>query len=66
MREFAIGIQRCKATCEFFAYCQGSHAGNRYFEHGTFAATETQHCRTSTQALVLALHDIAYPKEIAA
>lgn len=59
VREFQLGIQRCKATCEFFAYCQGSHAGNRYFEHGTFAATETEHCRTSTQALILALHDIA-------
>lgn len=59
VREFQVGIQQCKATCQFFDYCQGSHAGNRYFEHGTFTATETQHCRTSTQALILALHDIA-------
>ncbi|MGH3870573.1 MAG: cyclophane-forming radical SAM peptide maturase AmcB [Pseudonocardiaceae bacterium] len=59
VREFQLGIEQCKATCEFFAYCQGSHAGNRYFEHGTFTATETEHCRTSTQALILALHDIA-------
>lgn len=59
VREFGFGIQQCKVACEFFAYCQGSHAGNRYFEHGTFTATETQHCRTSTQALILALHEIA-------
>lgn len=59
VREFQAGVQRCKASCEFFAYCQGSHAGNRYFEHGEFTATETEHCRTSTQALVLALHDLA-------
>lgn len=59
VREFQIGIQRCKETCEFFAYCQGSHAGNRFFEHGDFTATETEHCRTSTQALVLALHDLS-------
>lgn len=59
VREFQTGVQRCKVSCEFFAYCQGSHAGNRYFEHGNFTATETEHCRTSTQALVLALHDLA-------
>ena len=27
----AVGPRR-----EFFAYCQGAHAGDRYFEHGTF------------------------------
>ena len=63
VREFIEGVRRCKATCDFFAFCQGSHAGNRYFEHGTFAATETQHCRNSTQAVVLALHDLSYPTE---
>lgn len=51
VREFLVGLERCKATCEFFAYCQGAHAGDRYFEHGTFTATETEHCRTSVQAL---------------
>jgi uncharacterized protein len=62
LREFQIGVRQCRAVCEFFAYCQGSHAGNRYFEHGTFVASETEHCRTSTQALVLALNDIANAK----
>lgn len=27
VRDFAVGIQRCKQTCEFFAYCQGVHPG---------------------------------------
>ncbi|NIK58237.1 cyclophane-forming radical SAM peptide maturase AmcB [Kribbella shirazensis] len=58
VQEFRVGIERCRAACEFFAHCQGAHAGNRYFEHGTFVATETEHCRTSVQAVVLALHDI--------
>lgn len=35
IREFLVGLEQCKATCEFFAYCQGAHAGDRYFEHGT-------------------------------
>jgi uncharacterized protein len=64
VREFVTGVRRCREQCQFFAYCQGSHAGNRYFEHGSFTATETAHCRTSTQALVLALHDVAYPEEV--
>jgi uncharacterized protein len=59
VHEFMIGLERCKATCGFFAYCQGAHAGDRYFEHGTFTATETDHCRTSVQAPVLALAELA-------
>lgn len=58
VQEFHDGVERCRSSCDFFAFCQGSHAGNRFFEHGNFLATETEHCRTSTQAVVLALHDI--------
>ncbi|GAA3126255.1 uncharacterized protein JOF29_002579 [Kribbella aluminosa] len=65
VQEFRLGINRCKAICEFFAHCQGAHAGNRHFEHGNFLATETEHCRTSTQAVVLALHDIHSERRIA-
>lgn len=63
VQEFIGGLERCKETCEFFAYCQGAHAGNRYFEHGTFSATETEHCRTSFQAPVLALAELISGKD---
>jgi len=63
VQEFLIGLERCKATCEFFSYCQGAHAGDRYFEHGTFTATETEHCKTSVQAPVLALADLVNTEE---
>lgn len=63
VREFLVGLERCKATCEFFSYCQGAHAGDRYFEHGTFTATETEHCKSSVQAPVLALADLVDRKE---
>ncbi|MGH3922247.1 MAG: cyclophane-forming radical SAM peptide maturase AmcB [Pseudonocardiaceae bacterium] len=63
VQEFLIGLERCKTTCEFFSYCQGAHAGDRYFEHGTFMATETEHCKTSVQAPVLALADLVNRKE---
>jgi len=65
VQEFMVGLERCKATCEFFSYCQGAHAGDRYFEHGTFTATETEHCKTSVQALVHALAELTERKEIA-
>lgn len=65
VQEFRDGVARCKASCNFFAHCQGSHAGNRFFEHGNFFATETEHCRTSTQAVVLALHDITSERNMA-
>jgi uncharacterized protein len=55
VREFAQGLAACQATCSFWEYCRGSHASNRFFEHGTFAATETSHCRGNTQAPVTAL-----------
>lgn len=63
VQEFMVGLERCKAKCEFFAYCQGAHAGDRYFEHGTFTATETEHCKTSVQAPVLALAELVNRKE---
>lgn len=66
VREFLDGVAQCKATCEFFAWCQGAHAGNRYFEHGTFTATETNHCQTTYQAPVLALHDHTIGKDTSA
>jgi uncharacterized protein len=63
VQEFMVGLERCKATCEFFSYCQGAHAGDRYFEHGTFTATETEHCKTSVQAPVLALAELPNRRE---
>ncbi len=63
VHEFVAGLEACKATCKFFHYCQGAHAGDRYFEHGTFTATETNHCRVSVQAPVLALADLTTGKE---
>ncbi|MEW2500009.1 hypothetical protein AB0878_05945 [Amycolatopsis sp. NPDC047767] len=41
VREFAAGLEECKQTWEFFSFCQGAHAGDRFFQHGTFTATET-------------------------
>lgn len=64
VQDYATGISRCQSSCDFFAYCQGAHAGNRYFEHASFTATETAHCRASYQAPVLALADLNHVRSV--
>ncbi len=45
--EFVEGVEACRATCPYFGFCGGGHAANRYFEHGRFDGTETEHCHNS-------------------
>ncbi|MDG4790717.1 radical SAM protein [Micromonospora sp. WMMD1102] len=45
--EFLAGVENCRARCPYFGFCGGGHAANRYFEHGRFDGTETDHCRNS-------------------
>jgi uncharacterized protein len=55
VREFMTGLSRCRAECEFWDFCRGAQAANRYFENGSLASTETAYCRLTRQALVTAL-----------
>jgi uncharacterized protein len=57
LREYAAAITECAVTCEFYDFCRGAEAGNRFFEHGTFTVAETQYCRNTRQALVRAAAD---------
>ncbi|MEV6972549.1 cyclophane-forming radical SAM peptide maturase AmcB [Kitasatospora sp. NPDC093806] len=57
VREFLAGLDECEAGCEFYGFCRGAQAGNRYFENGRLDTTETDYCRVSRQALVTALSD---------
>jgi uncharacterized protein len=45
--EFMRGIEGCRTGCPYFGFCGGAHAANRYFEHGRFDGTQTNHCRSS-------------------
>ncbi|WP_307803733.1 cyclophane-forming radical SAM peptide maturase AmcB [Micromonospora echinofusca] len=47
VREFLTGVEACRSGCPYFGFCGGGHAANRYFEHGRFDGTETEHCRNS-------------------
>ncbi|MFF7192367.1 cyclophane-forming radical SAM peptide maturase AmcB [Streptomyces sp. NPDC008079] len=59
VRDFLTGLDRCQAQCEFFDFCRGAQAANRYFENGSLTSTATNYCRVSRQALVTALSTLA-------
>ncbi|MFF0296565.1 cyclophane-forming radical SAM peptide maturase AmcB [Kitasatospora sp. NPDC004614] len=65
VREFLTGLDECEARCEFFGFCRGAQAGNRYFENGRLDTTETNYCRVSRQALVTALSDTVREEQAA-
>jgi uncharacterized protein len=57
--EFLAGVENCRASCPYFRFCGGGHAANRYFEHGRFDGTETNHCRNSKIRLLEGVLDHA-------
>jgi uncharacterized protein len=65
VRDFLIGLDRCESQCEFFDFCRGAQAANRYFENGSLRSTETNYCRVSRQALVSALFTLATKEKAA-
>jgi uncharacterized protein len=56
-RDIAIGQQRCKESCEYFALCGAGFQSNRFTEHGTFHATETLTCRLHRKTLIDVITD---------
>jgi uncharacterized protein len=48
-QEIRQGVERCQETCPYFAFCGGGPPANKFFETGTFAATETLFCRLHKQ-----------------
>lgn len=57
--EYLAGVEACRSTCAYFGFCGGAHAANRYFEHGRFDGTETEHCRNSKIRLLEGVLDYA-------
>lgn len=57
--EYLAGVEACRATCPYFGFCGGAHAANRYFEHGRFDGTQTNHCRNSKIQLLEGVLDHA-------
>jgi uncharacterized protein len=57
--EFQRGVEACRTECAYFGFCGGGHAANRYFEHGRFDSTATNHCRNSKIGLLEGVLDHA-------
>lgn len=56
--EVERGRTRCRKECCYYKVCGGGSCSNKYFEHGTFDATETQYCRLARQAMA----DVVFSK----
>ena len=50
--EFSRGVANCAGECEYFSYCRGGQASNKYYETGALDSTETRFCRNSQKRLV--------------
>lgn len=48
--EIAEGVRMCRESCRYFPFCGGGPPGNKHFENGTFASTETLFCRLHLKA----------------
>jgi len=59
--EYLRGVEACRDSCAYFGFCGGGHAANRYFEHGRFDTTVTEHCRNSKIRLMEGVLDHAAP-----
>ena len=49
------GVQSCQDDCEYFGLCGGGNGSNKFWEHGSLAAAETNACRFGTQIPVQVL-----------
>jgi uncharacterized protein len=47
--DISRGVDLCRESCRYFAFCGGGPPVNKYFENGTFASTETLFCRLHKQ-----------------
>lgn len=50
--EFLDGVKKCSTDCDYFEFCRGGQASNKFFETGSFAVTETEYCRNSKIRLI--------------
>lgn len=51
-RDIQQGVMRCRESCAYFNVCGGGAPANKYYEHGTFTATETLYCRLTKKAII--------------
>jgi uncharacterized protein len=50
--DIAAGVEACRRSCAFFAFCGGGAPANKWFEHGSFAGSETLFCRLARKVVL--------------
>lgn len=48
--EIRRGVNLCEESCRYYPFCGGGPPGNKYFENGNFATSETLSCRLHKKA----------------
>jgi uncharacterized protein len=44
-------VAACRSGCAYFGVCGGGSPGNKFYEVGSFSATQTLKCALQTQEL---------------
>jgi uncharacterized protein len=50
-REIRSGVERCRASCDYFSFCGGGRPSNKWGELRSFDVAETMSCRLTIKAL---------------
>jgi uncharacterized protein len=61
VKDYFAGVRECALSCEYFSYCGGGQASNKYFELGRINATETHECRNTKKLLLECIESVKYP-----
>lgn len=52
VKDFVSAVHMCRTECKYYNFCAGAHASNRFFEFGSTAVMETDHCIHVKQLLL--------------
>lgn len=52
IKDYVRGMKKCQNDCEYFGYCRGGDASNKYFELGSLNVTNTMHCLNTKKTLI--------------
>ncbi len=52
VEHYLEGVDRCRNECEYYGFCGGGQASNKFFELGNVNGSETMYCRNTIKNLV--------------
>ena len=52
VKDYFSGINKCSAECEYFSFCGGGQASNKFFELDNINSTVTEECRNTRMLLL--------------